>query len=415
VLESTPQTLLSYAWNKFLLRRSGYAAGFGERATPADAPIGERLLTLEATFREIGVVDLARGAALQAQYLREALREHDAERVVHGLAWQAWNAAMTQRTPNEARKILDQMDALAARSSTPYMRATTLSARAGCAIFQRRMGDALEPATEAERLFREQCAGTHWEQNLAAIYRYAAIEQTGGFATILREAPIRAREAADRDDRFGGAVQTLFLSFAHLALDQPEEAQRYLTQERARHAGTYGAFDIWCGIRTAHVLLYCGQYAEAHRHMQDQWARFVTSPMARGQFYRASLQSLLARAAMAALKDDRAVLRTAEQHARTLVSMRQPHAEALGVLHLADVCQRRGDLNGAVRHLEDLAGRGRQLHAPMLGLYAQRALGKLIGGDRGRELVAACDAKLRAEGVLAPEKWARVWIESVSD
>ena len=47
----------------------------------------------------------------------------------------------------------------------------------------------------------------------------------------------------------------------------------------------------------------------------------------------------------------------------------------------------------------------------MLALYAQRALGTLIGGDRGRSLIEGCDARLRAEGVVNPESWARIWIE----
>ncbi|HMI92654.1 MAG TPA: hypothetical protein VK509_14865, partial [Polyangiales bacterium] len=151
-----------------------------------------------------------------------------------------------------------------------------------------------------EQIFREQCAGSHWEQNIAALYRYTAIEQSGGFGALLDEAPIRAREALERDDRFGAAILTMFLTFSQLAQDQPQEALRFLAQERARHVGAYSAFDIWCGIRTAHALLYSGDYEKAHRHMQDQLARFDASSMARGRFYRGTLTWLAARCAMAA-------------------------------------------------------------------------------------------------------------------
>jgi hypothetical protein len=407
---SASQSLVAYAWNKLLLRMAS-DANFDE-TEPVDELTHERLATLEATFRELGMVDLVRGAALQAQFLRYALRARDAERVMHGLAWQAWNAAMTQRTPRAANAILERMDALAERKSAPYLQATALNARAGCALLQRRMSEVLVPATQAAQIFREQCAGSHWEQNIAALYRYTAIEQAGGFRTLLDEAPIRAREALERDDRFGAAILTMFLTFSQLVQDQPQEALRFLAQERARHAGAYSAFDIWCGIRTAHALLYSGEYEQAHRHMQDQLARFNASSMARGRFYRATLTWLAARCGMAARPGDREILRAAERNARELLATRQPHGEALGLLHLADVQQRRGNFDAAIEQLESCAWRGADLHAPMLALYAQRTLGKLIGGDRGRALIEGCDARLRAEGVLAPEKWARIWIDS---
>ena len=227
--------------------------------------------------------------------------------------------------------------------------------------------------------------------NIAAVYRYTAVEQTGGFKAVLEEAPMRAREAFERDDRFGSAILTLFMTFSQLALDQPQEALRFLAEERARH--------------------YSGEYEQAHRHVVEEDARFSASSVARGRFYRATLRSLMVRCSLAAVGNDRQVLRQAERHARELLALKQPQAEALGLLHLADVAQRRGQPESAVAHLERCASRGEALHAPMLALYAQRSLGTLIGGDRGRSLIEGCDARLRAEGVVNPESWARIWIE----
>jgi hypothetical protein len=412
VLDTKSHSLATYAWNKLLLNMSGYAANYREGPSVADEHAEEQLATLDATFRELGVIDLAQGAALQTRYLRYALRAHDDERVMHGLAWQAWSAAMTQRSPEGALKILAQAEALAASKNTPYARATALSARAGCALFQRRMGDVLQPATEAERLFVENCAGTHWEQNIAATYRYTAVEQMGGFKTVLDEAPIRAAEASDRDDRFGAAVLTLFLTFSQLAIDQPQEAQRFLAIERARLPDdSYGPFHVWCGIRTAHTLLYLGEYEDAYRHMREQMARFNASSLSRGRFYVTTMRSLMARCTVAAPTADRSSLRMAERHARSLLACQQPHAEALGVLLLAEVAHRHGDDDMSAQTLERWIGRGPSRHAAMLRLYAQRALGSLVGGDGGRALISDCDGRLRAEGVAAPAAWARVWID----
>jgi hypothetical protein len=47
----------------------------------------------------------------------------------------------------------------------------------------------------------------------------------------------------------------------------------------------------------------------------------------------------------------------------------------------------------------------------MFSHYATRALGTLLGGDEGQELIAKADAELTNEGVRAPERWTRIWVD----
>jgi len=370
----------------------------------------ERLQTLEVTFRELSMLDPVRGAALQAQFLRYASQVHDPERELHALAWQALRAALTRRNPQPALDLLQRVNALAERHPTPYANATAKSAQAGCALFLRRMCDVVAPAEEAERILREHCAGTQWEQHITATYRYAAIEQAGGFQAILNEAPLRAREALDRDDRFGSAALTLFVTFTHVALDQPDEALRFLDdQERNLSESLYNVFQVWAAIRRTHTLLYRGDAQEALHRMRLEHRRFSASSMARVQFYRTTMQCLLARCELSGDGSPRAIA-AAEHCARAAAATKRPHAEALALLLLAEAAHRRGAVEQAVAHLRDCVARAPALHAPMLGVYAQRALGRVLAGDEGQAWVRVADDKLKAEGVCAPEPWTRVWI-----
>lgn len=412
--ETTSQTLLSYAWTRARLGLSRYSAG-SEASPNPDGLTLERLATLESTFREVGVIDLVRGAALRAQFRWYAQRAKDTPRVMHALAWDAWSAAMTQRNPRAANQLVARVEELARHVGTPYASATAKNARAGCALFSRRMGEVLEPATQAEQIFKEHCPGSYWEQNLAVTYRYAAIEQVGGFKVILQEAPGRAREALEKEDRYGTAFLTLFVSFSHLVQDRPEEALQFLQEQRARLSGTYGAFHVWVAIRTAHALLYRGEGHAALEHMQREFERFEASPCARGRFYASTMRSLMARCYLAAAKVDPkardTLIERSKHHARALASEALPHSSAMSALLRAEAAYKLGNRDEVVDLLRWCAQSVSNHQANMLALYARRSLGLIIGGAEGALAVQEADSELMDEGVRSPASWTRVWID----
>ena len=359
--ETLAQTLVSYGWNRTVLRFSPYRYEDGQ-AHQSPELTHERLETLDATFREVTIVDLMRGAALRAQFRRYAQAAGDAPRVMHSLAWDAWNAAMTSRTPKPAMRLLEQVEALANQLGTPYAMATVMSARAGCALVLRRLGEVVAPATEAERVFREHCTGSYWEQNLTTTYRYAAIEHVGGFRTILQETPSRAREASDKDDRFATAFLTLFVTFSHLVNDQLQEAQDFLAEQRAQLTEPYGAFHLWAAIRTAHTLLYAGEGKAALLHMEHEMKRFEASAAARSRYYATAMQSLIARCCLAASKESpgekKALIQRAERYAATIAQESQPYAVAIASMLRADAAHKRGDDEQGTSCCSTAFGRG---------------------------------------------------------
>lgn len=406
------RTLATYTWNRACMRLEK-ASGPASHAVALRNKT--RLATLDAVFREFNVVDFARGAALHAQFLRYAQRSGSPQQVMEALAWEAWNVALTTRNPDPALRVLARVEQLSKQVGTPYAEATAKSARAGCAFFLGRVGEILAPATEAEHLFKERCAGSYWEQTLAATYRYIAIEHVGGFATVLSEAPTRAREARDREDQFGMAFLALSEPFADLLLDQAEAARSVLDEQRARLPSSYGSFHMWVAIRTTHTLLYLQDGPAALQYIERETKRFEASVCSHGRSFATTMRYLRGRSCLAAAKAQSSsrseLIDRAERDARAILATGQPHGRALADLLLAEVAWRRGDDEGA-RSVLDGCVAGVAVHqAPMFAQYARRALGSLLQGDEGRTLVERVDQHLRFEGAHAPGRWTQIWID----
>jgi hypothetical protein len=108
----------------------------------------------------------------------------------------------------------------------------------------------------------------------------------------------------------------------------------------------------------------------------------------------------------AASPDPRPYLRQAEDQARRLGRERLPWTDALSRLIVAGVASVRGDADGAARALTAAA---EGFEATDMGLFAaasRRQLGRLLGGDEGRALIARADAWMAAQSVRRPDRMA---------
>lgn len=409
--ETVAESMLTYVWHKTALSLTGFRLPPPHQPDPVTA---ERLALLDATCREIAVMDPARGAALQAQFVRHAQKAGDRQRFMTGLAWEAWNVALTQGDAVAAERILARVRSLAADLGTPYARATLQSAVAGCALLLGRVGEVLEPATEAERTYREHCAGTNWEQTMAATYRYAAIEHVGGFPTILDETPQRTRDTMERNDLFGTAFLTLFVAFAELVGDRPLRAQEFLAAQAARLSAPYSPFHLWVAVRSVHTALYLGDGACALTRIEQELPLWESSALSRGRFFRSMNEFLLARASLMVAKShpERAasLARRAAEIGKRLVRNGQPHAKGLGLLVQGEAAHRLGDTARAMQKLTECMNGTSEHQAPMLATYARRAIGMLRDDAEGALLIAEADAALGTEGVVCPERWAQIWV-----
>jgi len=100
----------------------------------------------------------------------------------------------------------------------------------------------------------------------------------------------------------------------------------------------------------------------------------------------------------------------AENVARRLEREHPPWAHAEAQLIRAGLAVWRGDRAVAADLLDAAARTFEAFGCGQFSTPAWRWQGKLIGGDRGRELVAAADEALAGQGIRNPEHWSRTWV-----
>jgi eukaryotic-like serine/threonine-protein kinase len=373
----------------------------------------ERLVALESTFRELGMINPLLSQTLQLEFLRYARKVGDRERICVGMAWRALLDAMMARQPDSGLATLRQVEAMAAELGTPYAVATAKSTRAGCAVFLGRNAESAAPAAEAEKIFRESCPGSDYERVLSAMYRYNSFELTGGIATIQAEVPALIRDAAERDDQRGSGLLMLYVPFILLTRNQPGEALRYLAEQHALLSGPYSSQHLWLGMRKAHALMYAGDFAAARAHIALALRQFQGSRLSRCKRYLQVLLHQFVRAEARACrgKASRADLERMMSGVNRVQALGTPQSRAAVSLLLAEVGAARGDWELVRQHLEACANGVADHQTAMFASYAKRSLGLLLGGDAGASMVSEVDVALRADGVLEPAALARVFVD----
>jgi hypothetical protein len=197
-------------------------------------------------------------------------------------------------------------------------------------------------------------------------------------------------------------------------LDRPADARAFLDAQREHLSPGYSTFHLWIAMRAVHTFLYLNEGRSAVEYMERELPRFNASACARGRFFATTMRYLHARSCLAAATPDasdrRALISQAEQNAIAIRKTRLPHAQALSLLLLAEVAWKTGRPMHARDLLTTCVDKESEHQASMFASYAQRSLGRLLGGDEGADLVQKADGRLRQEGIQVPAHWARIWI-----
>ena len=151
------------------------------------------------------------------------------------------------------------------------------------------------------------------------------------------------------------------------------------------------------------IDLYCGEGVRAWERMDGALEPFKSALMLRVQTIRTSALFSRGRAAVAAARAGRPeLLRVAAADARALNKEGVAYASTLGTIIAAAVAHARQDLETTAARLREAA---QHAEAAEMRLHAESArweLGRLLGGDEGRALVAEAERLVRAEGVRDP-------------
>ena len=371
-----------------------------------------RIDTCWAVGIGMALVDMVRGADFQARHLVLALRAGEPYRVARALAMEAGYVAMGgNRSRPRAERLLRASQGIAERVNEPY--AIGLSTLIGgiAAWLDGRWGEGRVLCERAEQILRERCTGVVWEIQMAQLIGLDLLFFLGEVAELSRRLPSLLKEAKER----GNLLRATFLRtgysshIAWLAADDPEGAVQEL-EAGFREWTRFDHLQIWArGVRRD-IALYSGTGLLVPGRVDAGWRpfakaldRFAQVGFLRGLDSRARSRLGMA-ASVAQPRECESLLRGAEAHARTILRERTQWAEPLARLVQAGAATTRGATEQALGLLSAAeAGFARADMALHLAA-ARRRRGELLGGEAGRDLVAAADAWMSGQGIKNPER-----------
>ncbi len=106
----------------------------------------------------------------------------------------------------------------------------------------------------------------------------------------------------------------------------------------------------------------------------------------------------------ATVADPKRLLRQAEDYARRLDRERLPWTAAVARLIRAGAASVRRDPDGAVRFLTVAAEGFEASGMELFAAATRRQLGRLLGGDEGRTLIARADTWMAGQAIRSPHR-----------
>jgi hypothetical protein len=364
----------------------------------------------------LSLVDVARGAALQTTSLLLALRAGEPGRVARVLAMEAAYASTAGvRAEDRARRLLEMAEDLANRTGDQRAMGLTAAMSAGCAWNAGRWTECYQRARTAREALRELHERVMWERDTAAIFEVDGLRWMGRWAEMKALLPELLEDARLRGDLYAQAILQMHTgSCSEMANDNPEEALAGLAILQKWSNTGFHVEHLVEMHNQVEIALYTGRGHEAMSILSKSWPALDASLLLRVQTLKIQMLSLRGRAALhfAAEKAPgggrRELLGAAGRARASMVRQSAPWGDALAGFIQAGceaVTGKREQAAATLERAEHAAlAAGMLLHTAV----ARRSRGVLMGGDAGRELIAAGEAALRAEGIANPARLAAV-------
>ena len=357
----------------------------------------------------LGVVDLIRGADFQSLHLLLALRAGEISRVARAMAFEVSQVAARGggAAQERVRKLIEKTEALAARAGNAHAKGLAIWAR-GLSSYL--MGDWKAAADYCERaaeILRDQCTGVTWELTIANRFMLTSLLYQGDIIEISRRVPQLLSAALEQGNLFAATDLRTRLNVIWLAADDPTRARDEVISamstwpRKGFHLQHYSSL-----VALAQIEMYTGDYEVAWRHIEGQIKALEKSMLLRIQGLRIDSLHLRARLALAGAMGNQREhhLRLAEKLAQKIEGEEMAYAYPFATLVRAGIIHQSGNQAGAIALLEKASSDFDAVRMRLYAVAARRRLGELVGGDRGRQLIAQTEEWMKKQQIKNPAR-----------
>ncbi|MEO8183411.1 MAG: protein kinase [Deltaproteobacteria bacterium] len=408
---SRAAALASLVGSRLRLRLRGLDFSEKSEATVS----AEELLRVDAC-RSAGILSFVRplhGSALQAQFLLRALAAGEPERIALGMGMEAVVRGSEGRW-DESAALRQRGWALARRSASPHALAFQHFAEGYAAYLAGQWQHCVDAATQADRMFTQQCRGSRWELNTMRFFWGNALVHLGCYRELRRRLRGWLTDAENRDDRYARAAFRLIGTRSlRLAEDDPAQGLEDIRVALGEWSlPDLGVHRFLAEVAQTQILLYQDRREQAWSTMQRLLGEFQSSSLSRVQLCRIhahhhAAATELAMAGVESLASSRRHLQRAARHQRRLEAEGVAWARALAQHVAAARLLLEGRAGEAAAAFEQAIV---QLNACGMRFYEESAayrLAQLRGGNAASPLLQQATVTMAAQGVRVAARLAQ--------
>ncbi|HKU40852.1 MAG TPA: hypothetical protein VJR89_21975, partial [Polyangiales bacterium] len=266
--------------------------------------------------------------------------------------------------------------------------------------------DVLEPSYEAERIFRASSSADYYMRFAIVSARIGALYTLGDQWKFKLELSAALEEARATDNRTALLQLTMNETVADELDGHPEDSIPRLEQQfRELPRGRFGILHMLHMGAVMRVASATNQYAWARQFSEPEWLRYRRSPVSRVPLLAFGIHSVRPRFLLNRHVHERSPGDVAElirSEVRALRRVALPWAGLFATRMQARAAIISGERAFAIERLRENVAGWSATASRDEAARDQWALGQLLGGAQGAELMASAEATLRALGVLNP-------------
>jgi hypothetical protein len=249
-----------------------------------------------------------------------------------------------------------------------------------------------------------------WVAANARIFGCHSCNLIGRYRELAQRGPRMLRQVEERGDLYT-AVSLRTTTMAQIAItnDDPDEGRRHV-REAMSHWSKSGFYvqHFYAMIAETDIELYAGDGARARARFERDARALRKSLMLHSAFARGMAAYLQGRCAIASIEAAPAArgarIAEARRIARRLEKDTATWAPTYAAIIHAGADNADGNPESAATRLREAVRHAEAADLDPQAWGARYQLGRLLGGDEGRELVAQAEQSMRDEGVRSPER-----------